>query len=211
MKFQLPQACYPDSLLVYPVLSEKLQEEWNILEGARVNGELTTKVSLLVCGTYQQRDICKRWRNGLAKWTRVISNFHPSFSFFITPEFSPVVNVWKRVEFSCPLFVSCVERTLLSFLDNIDNLFKFWRARNSVDVTAFPVKYSWLRPGFLSKKLSLPLGGVMKHRKTPTRCSPTLLVNTKFQIISWRLQLFVICCLLPLTFCHANTNLFLVC
>ncbi|OQV25299.1 putative N-acetylglucosamine-1-phosphotransferase subunit gamma [Hypsibius exemplaris] len=40
---KLPQACFPDSLLVYPTLTAESQREWDYLEGERENGELTTQ------------------------------------------------------------------------------------------------------------------------------------------------------------------------
>jgi len=44
LRFKTPLVCDPRSLLVYPTLSEELQEEWNVLEGMLTYGDVTQKV-----------------------------------------------------------------------------------------------------------------------------------------------------------------------
>ncbi|XP_055328298.1 N-acetylglucosamine-1-phosphotransferase subunit gamma-like isoform X2 [Paramacrobiotus metropolitanus] len=41
--FKLPQACSPDALLIYPMLSDELQIKWDIFETQRLEGDLTEK------------------------------------------------------------------------------------------------------------------------------------------------------------------------
>lgn len=44
LAFTTPLVCHPQSLLVYPTLSEALRAKWDALEGRRQRKELTEKV-----------------------------------------------------------------------------------------------------------------------------------------------------------------------
>lgn len=43
MNFNSPYVCHPHAMLVFPTLSKELREEWEILEGRQLNGEITEK------------------------------------------------------------------------------------------------------------------------------------------------------------------------
>jgi hypothetical protein len=67
VELSTPLVCYPDSMLVYPVLSAELQDEWDTIEGLLQQDIITPKVNLCqnLCFFFTQkdlkvRDVCNR-------------------------------------------------------------------------------------------------------------------------------------------------------
>jgi hypothetical protein len=47
VELSTPLVCHPDSMLVYPILSAELQDEWDTIEGLRQQEIITPKVNFV--------------------------------------------------------------------------------------------------------------------------------------------------------------------
>jgi len=57
-----PLVCHPDSMLVFPTLSDELQDAWDELEGLRAQNILTEQVSVTCVVFYHRHHLIRRSR-----------------------------------------------------------------------------------------------------------------------------------------------------